>query len=491
MSIPVIRMRKLTLSIFSFAAFASCSNTHTVTLAVKNSAGNIYCSLPIDNSATVFANDTLRVVSADTTFILNLNTNTMMDAFLFGGGLNNSRVQTVLGEGFSIVADPHDSTGTIYFFGKNAAGRDLYNRLSQEKNSYRYGWVRDFSGAPLDTSAVVMRANFGRIAEAEIARFDSLRRRGEIDRRFFNFVKADIELYYRTVLAQVIAAKYMQDSVLFGDYGQVWEQIYREQPISAELFNYSNAKVFTDIYLNQYIPYKTRIADKPRNFGEYINFCARNIDENISDPEARKRYLMCWLFYLSLNNKTYERTVAEQTDKFAAEFPGSEINAFFSDRKRAVEKYHEIVAADFSPEMKFVDNYRDIKSFGELLGKFKGRRVFIDLWFATCGPCLQEFRHTGALKAFLKENDIDMLYISIDRPDMEKAWQNAIKFNDLEGFHVRTATELHVDLYEKYGVVSFPTYMIVNEKGEIVERNAPNPSSGQILIDRIREKLAL
>ncbi len=64
----------------------------------------------------------------------------------------------------------------------------------------------------------------------------------------------------------------------------------------------------------------------------------------------------------------------------------------------------------------------------------------------------------------------------------------------LEGSHMIAGEELikeikRVIFYNEE--VAIPRYVIINRKGEIVEKDAKRPSSGQQLIEQLKEKLQL
>lgn len=163
--------------------------------------------------------------------------------------------------------------------------------------------------------------------------------------------------------------------------------------------------------------------------------------------------------------------------------------AHFAPFQRSLEIFQQKIQGDFSPEVKFVEGYEDIASLDELIGRFQGRPIFIDFWFSTCGPCREEFAYAEALYEFLKSRQIQLIYVSIDEENMDKNWKNSIKYFDLKGWQVRTSKALYEDLSKKYGIHSFPTYMLVDALGRIVLPNAKRPSEKEALYRQISEAL--
>jgi thiol-disulfide isomerase/thioredoxin len=123
---------------------------------------------------------------------------------------------------------------------------------------------------------------------------------------------------------------------------------------------------------------------------------------------------------------------------------------------------------------------------------FSEKAVFVDLWASYCAPCFQEFSHSQKLFAFLKTNNIEMLYLAIDKDKEITKWIPNIKNNYLEGNHIFTSDKIQESLQKllnEPGGVYIPRYLLFNSKGELVLPSTKKPSEGQVLYEEILNAL--
>ncbi len=98
------------------------------------------------------------------------------------------------------------------------------------------------------------------------------------------------------------------------------------------------------------------------------------------------------------------------------------------------------------------------------ISQFRGKWVILDFWGSWCGWCIKGF---PALKEAYKKYDGKLEIIGIDCGDSEDAWKNAIKKFQLPWVHVYNSEQAGVD--KMYGIQGFPTKMIVDPQGKIVD----------------------
>lgn len=122
------------------------------------------------------------------------------------------------------------------------------------------------------------------------------------------------------------------------------------------------------------------------------------------------------------------------------------------------------------------------------LASFKGKVVYMDFWFAACGPCHGLFKVIKPVKEQFKNNkDVVFLTISVDD---KKEWTKALKQYNIPGLHAFTENrERQHAILKDYKVQEYPTTFILDKNGNIFL--AHPPSHPDELKSQIEEALKL
>lgn len=204
-----------------------------------------------------------------------------------------------------------------------------------------------------------------------------------------------------------------------------------------------------------------------------------------SNKNLLETYTANTIFKTALQRKFQEELI-DNFNKFQKDFPSSKYAKYISPLIDDVKAYHKKQEEYMSENVKFIEDFDEIDDFDELLSRFKGKRLYIDIWATWCGPCKDQFKYGKELKKMLSEKNVEILYISIDRDEYAQRWVEMIKYYGLDGSHIRVNESLRGRIYDMYGGgISIPQYLIVDETGKIVNLNAPSPSK----IDELRKKL--
>jgi len=128
--------------------------------------------------------------------------------------------------------------------------------------------------------------------------------------------------------------------------------------------------------------------------------------------------------------------------------------------------------------------------FEELIKPYKGKVIYVDFWGTWCGSCKENMKYVKDMKAKLKGQDVVFMYFADRSP--EDSWKNIIKEMDLTGENVvqYRLPEKQEEIIERlFSVNSFPTYLLINKKGKVVNTKAARPMLGEITIQQISELL--
>ena len=104
----------------------------------------------------------------------------------------------------------------------------------------------------------------------------------------------------------------------------------------------------------------------------------------------------------------------------------------------------------------------------------KGKLLFIDIWATYCPDCRKELPALEALQEDYKVEPITFVSISVDRD--KEAWKAMVKEKKLRGIHLYASPETKELFKELYDLRSIPRYMLIDEKGNIINANLPMPS---------------
>lgn len=107
------------------------------------------------------------------------------------------------------------------------------------------------------------------------------------------------------------------------------------------------------------------------------------------------------------------------------------------------------------------------------LSTFKGKVVYMDFWYAACGPCHALFKTLKPAKEYFSNNsNVVFLNISID---LEDVWKKSLIKYDITGYHAFTENkESNHPIIKTYKVAGYPTTCLIDKSGNIFNANPSN-----------------
>lgn len=144
--------------------------------------------------------------------------------------------------------------------------------------------------------------------------------------------------------------------------------------------------------------------------------------------------------------------------------------------------------------LKNTEHLKDAKDadslFTALTEPYRGKVIYVDFWGSWCGPCKQQMKFVHDVKEALKGKDVIFMYFANRSP--EEAWKNVIKENQLSGenaVHYRLPPEQQAMIERRLSIRAFPTYILIDKEGNVVNMSAPRPEQKAELVKEITKLL--
>jgi len=399
---------------------------------------------------------------------------------------------TLLGPWYELPFD-NDDNSSVIIKGNNFKGQVAFNQLTKKKFTMIAPAYEEWDISQPNS----LITDLTREIDNDLTPFKSLVQEGEINKTFLETVTKYImyQNAFRLATTIIYNIKYHNvDSTLIDQELNVVNRILESYPINSEDALFLNQTL--QMYLYVYLDYQKLVnKDEFQNqidLGLEKTYSLSLIKEN-TPPQVYERFAVAYL-----NRMTRTKGSPEDYslyENFLKEFPNCPYKYYLAPIAANIEKTKEIyklTEQPFAEEIHFVENYQDINSFDELISIFKGKGIYIDLWATWCSPCIYEIEHSSQLKEFASSNNIEVLYISLDKKEHFEKWSNCIKYYDIKGHHILVNDNLRKDLdlvIPEFNEI--PRSLIVDQNGEIVEFKAKRPSEGDILIEQLKMTLSL
>jgi peroxiredoxin len=131
---------------------------------------------------------------------------------------------------------------------------------------------------------------------------------------------------------------------------------------------------------------------------------------------------------------------------------------------------------------------KDDKGKTVSLNNFKGKVVYIDFWGKYCGPCRNDIeKYIPKLHERYKNKNVAFLNICVDVDERE--WKETLKELKLDGTNLLAEGWTTNSVCINYNINAIPHYILIDQKGNIVQNNADQPwkllDEGKNVIDEL------
>jgi len=371
------------------------------------------------------------------------------------------------------------SKGIPSFSQDNANGQHAFNNSNREP-AFSFDFINLFTN---DTIPEQLISRIRNLKNDEMEVISGLKENLEINDAFYELIKKDIDYYYASTLVAVLNYRKGQDLRPFAqEIDNLVEKTFDE---------YANPEGVLPMSWLGYTEARTQIAIQekwnPQALAakieqDSLDFVYADIIKNTFSKNFQERLLADYILKTAKQQR-FEKSLLTLFTDFKTTYPQSNFIEYLEKDITSIREYHERIKADL-PVTSTLVTYSGINNFQSLLDKFKGQKLYIDMWATWCGPCKQEFKYNKEVNKVLKNHDYKKLYITLDEVDAYDKWIENIKYYELEGYHYfanKKDKELFKDFEKNYsiykGYIAIPQYLLLDENGVLTTINAPRPSA--------------
>lgn len=150
-------------------------------------------------------------------------------------------------------------------------------------------------------------------------------------------------------------------------------------------------------------------------------------------------------------------------------------------KKDITEKYDKLIKlSKGQPSPKFV-KYENYNGGTTSLDDLKGKYVYIDVWATWCGPCIREIPSLKEVEKNYHGKNIAFVSLSIDAKNDHDKWKDMIKEKELGGIQLFADNSETSQFVTDYEIQGIPRFILIDPEGNIVNSNAPSPSSPELI----------
>ena len=444
-------MKNLVLSVFLILFILSCSKEQKEYITIAGKIENA------DFDSVFLVNDHLRkaVVIQNGEFSDSLKLNER-GYFEFYAGRESTRIFLNPGDSLFIFTDVNEFDEKLNYSG-----------TSSKENNYlaqKYLKEESFSPNPQAFFSLPEKDYKAKITELK-SELENLLTKAETGNEFQQLEKKNIQFgYYLQLLQYPMAHEYFTQKKidLPVDFDEELKNLDLEN--EADFLKIPNYREFV---ISQFYE-KIEKADSPEKTGETI---AAIKSQKIRDG------IMSELLLYSVESGSPE---AEIYNDFIQKYAQDE--KLKGKAATAFAKVQKLLPGRPSPKF----NYPDINGNNVSIDDLKGNLVYIDVWATWCGPCIREIPSLKNLEKDYHDKNIKFVSMSIDPQEDFDKWQKMVKDKNLQGIQIFADNDWKSQFVQEYGIKGIPRFILIDEKGDIINADAPRPSNPEIrtLIDR-------
>ncbi len=223
-------------------------------------------------------------------------------------------------------------------------------------------------------------------------------------------------------------------------------------------------------FLSNYYSEKSTAQAKKDSIAQDVAYL-KMVAQEVQSPKIKE--------YLLYNAAKYGVTYTKELQNYYDIFMANTTNV--AHKKEITEKYEKLLKLSKGATSPKFDNYENYAGGTSSLDDFKGKYVYIDVWATWCGPCLREVPALKEVEAKYHDKNIVFVSMSIDKAKDHEKWKTMIAEKELKGVQLFAPKDWSSDFVTAYGILGIPRFIMIDPEGNIVDANAPRPSSKELI----------
>ncbi|AWM13753.1 TlpA family protein disulfide reductase [Flavobacterium sp. NRK F10] len=267
--------------------------------------------------------------------------------------------------------------------------------------------------------------------------------------------------------------------------------VFKDKFAVAEgFYQLSDGTEYTQLYLKN--GYDLTLTMDAKEFDESIKYSGKGSEENNFIAQmALEDEQMDFNTLLNSPEDKFSAIIEKKKSDVAAKLEGNKklgetfVNQYkstFEQNMKALSAYYEesqkVKKLNGKPSPTF--DYENHKGGKTKLEDLKGKLVYIDVWATWCGPCRAEIPHLKELEKKYHGKNIAFVSISVDALKDHDKWKKFVTDKELGGIQLFADDSWKSDFVTQYQINGIPRFILVGKNGEIINADAPRPSSADV-----------